>query len=263
MPLRDPAKRDIIMNFKKNRDCSWVNSIRQSHVAVTKIEQETVSGWNTSFDIALKLGMAHDSPVFQTVLANLKTDSFENWCDVGMEAAFKAAQLPRYYYDKTDLLRRSDQDVTADEITATSVGSIGKKAKYNLLDGAGSSTDTQVILAKPHQLNMAQLCKVCQNGMDKVEGISKEMRKMVVQMSCLPNREAHADRNNALQVGMQTIESLVMEVLQMIAIAGAIADEAQSQDINVKLESAKVDLANCQDASNELVQKSKAYVSSL
>lgn len=261
--MRDPAKRDIIMNFKKNRDCAWVNSIRQSHISSTKIDKDNVSGWTTSFDVAQKLGMPHDSPVFQTVLQNLKTESYEHWSDTGLEMAFKAAQLPRYYYDKAELVRTREQDVTADEIASISSGNIAKKAKFNILDGAGSSTDKPVVVAKPFQLEMTQLSKICQNGIDKVEGISKDMRKMVAQMTCLPSRDMHSDRIQALQMGMQTIESLVMEVLQFLAVAEAIGDEKQAEDFNPKLEGAKIDLVNCQAASNELVQKTKSYLSSL
>ena len=263
MPLRDPFKREIIANFKKNRDCSWVNSIRQSHVALTKMEKDNVSGWTTSFDVAMKLGMPHDSPVFLAVLANLKTESHEHWSDTGLEAAFKAAQLPRYYYDKAELVRTSEQDINSDEIGAAACGNIAKKGKFNILDGPGSSTDVPVVIAKPHQLEMAQLCKIAQGGMDKVEGISKEMRKMVAQMTCLPNRDVHVDRVHSLQMGIQTIESLGMEVLQLLAVADAVGDEGQAETLNVKLEGAKADLLNCQGASNELVQKTKAYLSSL
>ena len=261
--MRDPFKREIIANFKKNRDCSWVNSIRQSHVAVTKLEKDNVSGWTTSFDVAMKLGMPHDSPVFQAVLASLKTESHEQWSDTGMEVAFKAAKLPRYYYDKAELVRTSEQDVTSDEIAAAACGNITKKAKFNILDGPGSSVDAPIVIAKPHQLEMAQLCKTAQSGIDKVEGISKEMRKMVAQMTCLPNRDVHGDRVHSLQMGIQTIESLDMEVLQLIAVADAIGDEEQAEKLIPKLEGAKADLLNCQAASNELVQKTKSYLSSL
>ena len=263
LPLRDPQKIAIIQNYKKDKSCTWVNSIVQKTTSTSRSEKSGFEGWTTSYDVAKRLNMQHDDQLFQIILATLPTEDHTKWSDDGVEAAFKKAELPRYHFKSTGLQKRTDVDEITDELSACSAGALSKKCKLNIVDAPAAEGLVNVVIAKPEQINMHQICKVCSTGCDKCEQVVKELKRQVAQLSARADKDQHDDRCRQIRVCLQSFESLSMEALQLLACADQIDDEDQAKSLSERLEATKGELVQMLNSLQDTVAKTKAYMNSL
>lgn len=236
-----------------------MNSVKASFVAADKVVCGVKEGWTTSFEIAKMEGIPHDHPAFQKMLESMQTRDHTHWSDVGMEVAYKAAELPGYFYNKTDLTARSHEECSLDEVASNQQL---KKAKFMITeDSAGGAS--AVVVQKPEQVSMAQFVKVCNSGLHKCEEKAKELKTLMAKLSSLNGDGVHAERVDAIKQAVAIHQQLEGEVLQALAIADAIESEDQALEHNVALMCRKAELLGCYDAIVELITKTKAYISSL
>lgn len=133
LPLRDPAKHELIQNFKNHKDCKWINGVKVSYSKSDNSASSLLSGWLTSFQVAQQENIPHESPVLQKILENMTSRSHLDWGDEGMEKAYKDCQLPGYLYEKTTLNKRTLEEKNLEEIGSASAGALGKKASLPIL----------------------------------------------------------------------------------------------------------------------------------
>ena len=61
LPLRDPAKHDLIQKFKNHKDCSWINGVKVSYSKSDNSASSQLRGWLTSYQVAQQENIPHES----------------------------------------------------------------------------------------------------------------------------------------------------------------------------------------------------------
>lgn len=211
------------------------------------------------WDVAKKLNMALDDPVFLQTLEEMDFD-YEWDENVAQERVFKRNKEKRYYFTKRDfdLLKSVDSRM---EQHSTSAEKRCKTAPA--LPSSSSGSKVEIKLENPEYFQCKKPVEVLSSSEAKVQGQMGLMDRLIYQLEAFGTPEALTKKTD-LETGLKTLKSEHKSALQLVAAFKFLSKDAdQCTKYKSKVEGAIRDLSAHLDAAQLMTKKIRLWLEAM